>query len=291
MYDLHFHSTKSDGMKSNDEIIDIAYLMWNVDFLVCTDHDFVNREFPIEAICKWMWSCEWVEISTDQWHVLFYNNLFKDELISALDNRKFNKEKLDKLFLVLNKDWFIVDIKWFIKYLRDWWHNSIKNINYTMIAKYFLSISENCDIAKNKFWKDELDLNKIINYFAISLSAIPDKSLEKFVSLVDEKNTIISLAHPQESLWNVDNFNQVIKNYVDRWLNAIEINSRADQKWVNEILDTSRKLWLMLTFGSDCHFWPNWLSNESRQLFTLNKYLDDEFINSYMKIFKNKIYS
>jgi hypothetical protein len=45
MYDLHFHTTQSDGVNSSEEMVDAAIARW-VRFLACTDHDIVNREVP-----------------------------------------------------------------------------------------------------------------------------------------------------------------------------------------------------------------------------------------------------
>ena len=44
-FDLHFHTTLSDGLKTPEETIQIAKKL-GLQFLACTDHDIINRQVP-----------------------------------------------------------------------------------------------------------------------------------------------------------------------------------------------------------------------------------------------------
>ena len=44
-FDLHFHTTLSDGGKTPEQTVAIAKKL-GLEFMACTDHDLVNREVP-----------------------------------------------------------------------------------------------------------------------------------------------------------------------------------------------------------------------------------------------------
>ena len=44
-FDLHFHTTLSDGGKTPEETVQIAKNL-GLEFIACTDHDLVNTEVP-----------------------------------------------------------------------------------------------------------------------------------------------------------------------------------------------------------------------------------------------------
>lgn len=44
-FDLHFHTTLSDGLKTPAEVLAIAEDR-GIDFLACTDHDLINTTLP-----------------------------------------------------------------------------------------------------------------------------------------------------------------------------------------------------------------------------------------------------
>ena len=47
-FDLHFHTTHSDGAKAPEEIVAMAKKR-NIAFLACTDHDLINTDIPAFA--------------------------------------------------------------------------------------------------------------------------------------------------------------------------------------------------------------------------------------------------
>lgn len=44
-FDLHFHTTLSDGLKTPEETVKIAKDR-GLEFIVCTDHDLINTRVP-----------------------------------------------------------------------------------------------------------------------------------------------------------------------------------------------------------------------------------------------------
>lgn len=44
-FDLHFHTTLSDGLKTPEEAVEIARER-DIRFMSCTDHDLINTRVP-----------------------------------------------------------------------------------------------------------------------------------------------------------------------------------------------------------------------------------------------------
>jgi len=64
----------------------------------------------------------------------------------------------------------------------------------------------------------------------------------------------LSIPHPNITFKTVEDFLQAGEMLIQKYpINAIEINTKADEKRVKSILDFTKKNNLILTFGSDFH--------------------------------------
>lgn len=267
MLDLHFHSKYSDWKKNNSEIIHLAKAK-NPTFIACTDHDFINDEFVMLAKEKWINTCHSTEISAydpefDQsLHLTCYArnfNLRIRDILSAtrVGRVEKNREKIKKLKL----NWFKVEENEFFEYYKQQWVN-IDNINIFHIAYYIYLNKENVDFIKTITWenlnpyiflkrflKRKWDLSQ---YWFVSMAEYEPK-ISDCSELTRENSWIISLAHPNNNL-TIEEFEQRIPHYMKSWINAVEINSIANEQWVNVIKKYKEKYWYLITFGSDCHF-------------------------------------
>ena len=77
---------------------------------------------------------------------------------------------------------------------------------------------------------------------------------------------------------------------MERGVNAIEINSKANKKWIEEIVKVKEKNNLILTFWSDCHSIWN-IDDKHESYWNLNTNLKEDFIFKESLKFRDKIES
>lgn len=82
-FDLHFHTTLSDGAKTPEQTVDIAKKL-NLQFMACTDHDIINTRVPELAKAAGIDSVEGVELSSSDYgnnaksaHLTCYSRKFQ----------------------------------------------------------------------------------------------------------------------------------------------------------------------------------------------------------------------
>jgi hypothetical protein len=65
---------------------------------------------------------------------------------------------------------------------------------------------------------------------------------------------ILSIAHPNFTFkWGIEEFEKVLPDYVEKWVNAVEINSKATSEWIDAIFKAKSRFNLLLTMWSDNH--------------------------------------
>lgn len=82
-----------------------------------------------------------------------------------------------------------------------------------------------------------------------------EPSIEAVGELAKQNNAILSIAHPNITFrkeW-IDHFNKVLPDYIEKGINAIEINSTATTKWLEIIYQAKKKFNLLVTAWSDNH--------------------------------------
>lgn len=298
--DMHFHSTLSDGRKTSKEILGIAKEKW-LYLAICTDHDIINTELPELLLANWIQSSEWVEISIfdsrfdAHLHFTAYAKKFNQKVVDILSNtRNWRKEKIDKQIGLLQKNWFVIDINEFYEFYKD--KSNIDNLNISHIAWYVWRNPENVITAKKLAWEDidrewflKRCLKKEWDMSHIWSVTIPEYEprLEYMWELLKEDNAVLSLAHPNFKLTQAE-FKSRIWYYVDLWVNAIEINSKASSDWVELILRYQKKYDYILTFWSDCHF-NQYSEDKHSELWAQNPYINELDLNINLLRFRKKL--
>lgn len=266
MLDLHFHSTFSDWVKSNRKIIEEAKAR-KLEFIACTDHDYINSDFTKMALESWISSVEWVEISwvdeeiNKYLHLTCYSRAFHWRIIDILNNsRGIKQDKVRLQIELLASNWFIANRNEFYSFSRN--NGAIWDFNSGHIAFYIFQYPENIELIKKITWEKlttwsfiKRFLKREWDFWYIWTVTLPEyePNIELLWELAKENKAVLAIAHPNFKL-TIHEFRSRIEHYLNLWVNAIEINTKASREWVKLILEYQNKYWFILTFWSDCHF-------------------------------------
>lgn len=298
--DMHFHTSFSDWRLDNKEIVKLVEYK-KPGFFVATDHDVVNSEFPKLANNKWIDSCEWIEISildNRYWyyHITAYAKYFETEILGILETtRNGRRSKIYKQINMLKKVWLILNEEWFFKFFEDKWIN-VFNLNIYHLASYIFRYKENIAIIESLTGErmDKIEFLKRClrnewDFAHIGAATVTEYTpeIEKVIKLVHENNWILSIAHPNFS-FKPDEYIDRIKYFLDLWMDAIEINSRASENHIRiakELLE-KRKI---LTFWSDCHFTP-YSEEDHWEFWELNPHINNKTVEENIDKIKVKLF-
>ena len=132
--DMHFHSISSDWWSSNEQIMQEALKKWFY-LAICTDHDFINKEFVELAREKWIQSYQWVEIScfdpeiNKHFHLACYAQEFKWRIFDILEKSRNGRiEKIKAQVVLLRNNWFDIEYDKFVNFFQKLWVNT-SNLN------------------------------------------------------------------------------------------------------------------------------------------------------------------
>lgn len=293
--DMHFHSTRSDGRSTTGEIIEIAKNK-GLDFIALTDHDIISKGFQEEVEINDIQSCQSVEISANNidhnkhLHLTCYAKELKGDIHAILENTITQKQVLlIEQIKKLNSMWFEIHLEKFYAF-HEWFGRSKNSLNKYDIAVYIFSDTTNHRVMQQLLWKDNLSITECYlmcfkngweryNEFSVTIPEF-EPSVEVCWELAHQNNAILSIAHPNFTFkkW-IPELEQRIRYYVDRWINAIEINAKATPEWIRSILEIKNRYDLLLTFWSDCHV--IWTPDEKHGDFweiTSLQYLDQDFL-------------
>jgi len=296
--DMHFHTTLSDWSRNNNEVIKEAKNKW-IDFISATEHDIINDDLSLSARINWLKSTSWVEISAfddindKSLHLTCYSDNFWSEIIDILDwVRDKRKLKIKKQIEILKNNWFDIDYNKFLRFYKNL-NINIDNINNFHIEDYIFQQEDKIDkllmsliwkkLKKWDFIQECLKKNWEFNY--IGWEQIPkyEPTVSKIWEISIKNKYFLSLAHPNFTFRNDQEwFLKFIEEYQDK-LNWIEINSQASREWVNLIIKTSVEYWLILTFWSDSHH--KWIDQKHGDLWDMNKYVSEKIIEENFEDF------
>ena len=301
--DMHFHSTMSDWKLTNPEIIQKAKEEW-VDLAIVTEHDIVNKDFPLLASENNIQSAQWVEISTTDeiisnkhLHILCYANDISWKIVDLIENtRKWKVAKIKIQLDKLKENWFFCSYEEFIEDCINKAYN-IENLNSFHINNYIFENSKNKEVIKKITWEDipswefigrclkeEWDFRDLWWWPVVKY----EPSISEVWKIIKNNWYFLSLAHPNFNFGDdYELFRKFIEEYKDIF-NAIEINSLATKKWVEVILDTAKKYNMILTFGSDDHFYEMTDDYHGR-LWTPNPHISESIRSENINKFKNKL--
>jgi len=276
---MHCHSTRSDGVNTPNEVIREAKRK-KLDFLTLTDHDTIApREFQDTLRNEWIGSCDSVEISARNYdlekslHLVSYARIFKDSLSEVLGRSLTWKQsmKWGQLESLFSRHSFAGSRQWFDSFMRNTLGREPETSNKYDMSRYLYSewwnkgkmvsilgdLLQNNDIVA-RFYEECLKRWwKLYDIYWFEVDEY-EPSVETTINeVVTKSGWVVSLAHPNvtfnENKWGIAEFERTIEDYIDKWLNGIEINTMASPQWVHTILQIREKYDLILTFGSDCH--------------------------------------
>lgn len=247
----------------------VAQQKW-LEFITLTDHDIISDDFQGLAEKSGIKSCQSVEISANNTeqnkhlHLTCYARAFNEDMQSVLQNTLTQKQNLIVTQVEhLNSLGFHIHINDLYKFYANMWRSK-GSLNKFDIARFIFSHDTHTDDLIAITGEDNIDTEVFyMKYFKQGWAqyenysiSIPEyePSVEVCGTLAKSNNAILSLAHPNFTFrkW-IDEFLDNIEYYVSKWVNAIEINSKASVDWVQAILEVREKYNLLLTFGSDCH--------------------------------------
>lgn len=307
-FDMHFHSNASDWTSTPQERIIQAKELW-LDFIALTDHDKISKDsFIEETNNQWIQTCYSTEISARNYeqsksiHITAYSQEFNQEIKNILQNTVTKKKIIiEKQVLKLKEMWFNIDIESFILFNKKLWRN-IDTLNKYDISTYILQDKYNLELAKKILWPNVNILSFFISClkewwefsWGFLVERIPEyePSIEVCWELAKTNNAILSIAHPNVSFekeW-ISWFEKELPYYIDRGVNAIEINSKATKGWIEALYKAKEKYNLILTAGSDNH--DLWHSDNKHWYFwelnpLLSKKQKSEILNE-VQLFLNK---
>ena len=296
--DMHFHTTKSDWIKSYNEREEQIYSQWkNSNWLlmaIVTDHDIAQDRLS----GNWYSTCSWVEVSTieeNTWfsaHILFYANQFTHKVDETL--KKVREVKIENVMrnletLIHCNQWFEVSISDCLEFFSLGGYNT-GNLNNFQLARYVISKTENRTIASRLTWVDiQDDLKWYVNFYSNFLKrngqfhkyGFNDDNCNVWISpeelsvLANEEWWILSFAHPQITCrrW-MDQFEEVFDRYnTQYWIKAIEapevLSATTDRIDCIRAKIATIDNWL-LTFWSDSHWHPDF---DHAAIFNINWYI------------------
>ena len=296
--DMHFHTTLSDWSRSNNEVIKESKVK-GIDFIAATEHDIINEDLVLSARMNWVKSTFWVEISAfddindKSLHLTCYSDNFWLEIREILDwVRDKRKVKIRKQIDRLKENWFNIDYDKFLRFYKNLDVN-IDNINNFHIEDYIFQKEDDLEkllssliwvkLEKWEFIQKCLKKNWEFNH--IWWKEIPkyEPSVSKIWNLSQKNKYFLALAHPNFTFRNDEEwFLRFIEEYQDK-INWIEINSQANKDWVQLIIDTSVKYWLILTFWSDSHH--NGRDQKHGDLWDMNQFINEKLIEENFEDF------
>lgn len=299
--EMHCHTIRSDWLQTIDERLREASER-GIDFLAITDHDVVIRE----SVVRWkqynVQSCESVEISTiniqhdKSLHMTLYAKSVNRDIDVILNNTLASKVLLiQKQIEYLNQKWFSIDLEKFYTFACVWWRKKTA-LNKFDIARFIFSDFKQLVVVKQIEW--DIDIITFFNsYFKTSGDKfgefwikIPDyePTIEECKIFKEKSHGILALPHSNFTFkGGIEEFEQQLPHYIETgWINALEINCRATQEWVNVIIKAKNKYGLYITFWSDCHKTGN--SDEKHgELWEKNPNLSWDFITKSFSEYKH----
>ena len=290
-FDMHVHSTLSDGVNSPKDILDYASRTW-FKLITLTDHDIASsKDFVLNAKEKWITSFSASEISVRDYdidkslHFTYYAKDFNSKVKDIIQNTR--EKKIDMIVAQIDKlkqKGFIIDINDFYNYYLSKW-KTIETLNKMCIAKYIFQNISNIDFITKIVWKNiseeeflHLFLKEWWDYYEQYSNKIKDyePSVEVCWALAIANKAVLSIAHPNLTFWKngISYFKELLPKYTKFWVNAIEINSKAPKEWLGAIYEAKKQFDLVLTAWSDNHFiWysdrKHWNIWEINQLLTI----------------------
>ena len=242
-FDLHVHTTFSDGLLTPEEVVDLA-VQEGLDGVAITDHDTtkgIDRAIKRSTIYYNFTIIPGIEFSCvykdEEVHILGYFIEYKSpELIKITDKLKNERIKRGyKIVDELNKTGLDINIDDVRKYAK----NDFIGRPHIANALIHKGLANNVGEAFNKY----LSKGKpgYVKRYKLSI--------EETIRLIHKIDGIAVLAHP-----GLLNEKGIINHVINSGIDGLEaIHSKHSKEESDTFIDISKKNDLIITGGSDCH--------------------------------------
>lgn len=301
-FDMHFHSIRSDWNNSPNEILDVAQEKW-LELITLLDHDIISpQDFINWARERWIYSLHSGELSIRKankkgsMHFWYYSSQVSADVESILEKtREWSVLMLEAQIEKLQNMWFDIMAEDFYKFLARLRRDKSWGNKYTLAEFLFLKDS-NKNLARKILQREP----RVKDFYLSCLKwkwekkddisvSVPEyePSLEVLSQISKHKNTLISIAHPNFTFhWGIKDFEKKAPWFIELWVGAIEINTKATPEWIDAINKICYKYGLLRTMGSDNH--KNGYSDDKHgDFWDLNHHISDDEKRVILKDFKN----
>ena len=291
-WDLHFHSTNSDGNKTPEERIRQIQTLdpKNQGLWAMTDHDRYTPDFVLGARDAWIRSVWATEISahSNEIGLSLHITCYTPTLSGAISTMigwviEWRKAKVLEQIKKLQSHGFQIDTESFFQWIEsekmsrnsatNWhiahyiWKNSENRNRATDMTKWLL-VSDEWEKNMLRFMRECLRENGDFSHIGYHNVPRYEPELSSLIALAKKEDAILSVAHPNFSFTKKLNKDFWAQSREDRlalfWKKIVpilselgiknyEINTLASQEWVQAIIDTTTRTWWLTTYGSDNH--------------------------------------
>lgn len=293
LWDLHFHSTDSDGKHTNTEVIEqIKLLTWTHDpqgqsIWAMTNHDCYSPTFVLparDAGINAVWATEISAHSNEldtSLHITCYTPVLSESIKNYVDGVLIGKtEKVRKQVALLASHGFPIEYDSFLTWARAAWYRPIVLSNAHITQYLFdpmrkdetlsvLADTINWSIIQSSQFLDEClkDAGQYNHLGAVEITPY-EPELSELLTLAQRENIILSVAHPNFSFSPVykragvnadpdtrwNHFHSHILPVLDElWVRNYEINAMATLEQADAIQNIAQKRNWLITYGSDNH--------------------------------------
>ncbi len=288
MSDLHFHSTDSDGNKTNAERIEQIRRLdpKNTGIWAMTNHDRYSPGFVLPARAQGIRSVWATEISAHSQeldislHITCYTPRLSEGVRRLTDAVLIGKNgKILQQITKLRSHGFPIDSDGFFSWMDSIGHDHANASNWHL-SEYLWKKPETPllvhDLTQGKvttqfsFLLDCLKENGSYAHIGAVKVSPYEPELSTLVSLARTEDMLLSVAHPNFSFlkYTYQNYQaqaskeksqafetHIAPKLVDIGIRNFEINTMATPEWVEVVDRVTRSAWGILTYGSDSHGW------------------------------------
>jgi hypothetical protein len=286
--DLHFHSTDSDGNKTNPErIAQIKKLdPKNTGIWAMTNHDRYSDTFVLPAkkedICA-VWATEISAHSETlgvSLHVTCYTPGLSQRIKNLTDKVLEGKSrKVKSQIAKLQKQGFPINETSFFTWMDSIGHAHANASNWH-IAEYLWKNPETKNLLEDlSSWSVMTKLQFLLeclkengDHAHIGAVTLPryEPDLSTLLEIKDQEDILLSIAHPNFSFLKYAQTHygaitseeklllfeeRIAPKLVEMGIWNFEVNTMASREWVRVIERVISRSWGILTFGSDNHGW------------------------------------
>lgn len=288
-WDLHFHSTNSDGILTPERRVEQIKILdpHNQGVWAQTDHDCYSPNFVLparEAGIKAVWATEISAHSSEldcSFHVTCYSSELTESIKTLIDNVLIGKTaKVWEQIKKLQAHWFDINEIDFFTWVKSRWYREIA-VSNAHIAQYILD--------ESRKWESIRILNDLTGWQVSGIDAfireclqdggsyrhvgnvvIPpyEPEVSDLIQVARQEDIVLSVAHPNfsfnkayKSAWiNTDPISRVLyfHNHIlpilsEMGIQNYEINAKAKKEEVGYLVELVKKTGGFNTFGSDNH--------------------------------------